>query len=183
MAHVVATGNAFALTRRPLAQDNPSAKLEVEIDLMWSVLPPSIVKANFGERTRDAFHVFEIIIGNKTSKTLLIRSAGVKLSNEGGNDLLAPFSSFQIVKGSIQEKSQMDRLCSNSLRENLIVDSNSQVRTWAFLPRSLLRTPDKNALDKPDQVRNIIRDLVLIGEVLSGEPITLSTKQEKALLP
>lgn len=175
MAHLVASGNTFAVTR-PHTQDPLPAKLEVPIDLMWSVLPPSLVKDNFGERTRNAFHVLEIIIGNNTSKTLLIKSAGVKLNVEGGNDLIVPFSSFQIVKLSVQEKSQMDRLCSYSFRENLIVDSNSQVRTLAFLPRSLLSTPDKKAVDKPDQVRKLVRDLVVIGNLFSGEPITLPSK-------
>jgi hypothetical protein len=172
VSHALASNNSQAFLQRSSQQHPPSAKPDVEIEVMWSVLPPKIAKDNFGERVSNSFYVVEIVIGNNTANGLLVTDVGIKLASGGQ----VPFASFQIVQQSIRDKSQLLRLCSFGFRGNLLVDSNHQVRTHAFFPRALLGIQDKKARDNPQEVRKLIADIFIVGRKLAAVKTSLPSK-------
>lgn len=54
-----------------------------QVDIMWAVVPQSIVKDNFGQRVGKLFYCIEVVIGNNTGYDLQIASVGFKLGPVG----------------------------------------------------------------------------------------------------
>lgn len=57
--------------------------LDPQVDVMWSVVPQSVAKDNFGQRVGKLFYCIEVVIGNDTGYDLQIAAVGFQLGPTG----------------------------------------------------------------------------------------------------
>jgi len=57
--------------------------LDPQVDVMWSVVPQSVVKDNFGQRVGKLFYCIEVVIGNSTGYDMQIAAVGFQLGPTG----------------------------------------------------------------------------------------------------
>lgn len=72
-----------------------------EVDVMWSVLPNSVTKDNFGGKVADQFYCIEAVIGNDSGYDLQLSSIGFTLPNLSSNRRI-PTTGYRTVRGSLE---------------------------------------------------------------------------------
>jgi hypothetical protein len=171
---LLAYGNALAFLPWSPKQDPSPPRLDERINLMWSVLPPKIVKDIFGKRVNEQFYVLEIVIANEASTSLVVRHGGVKLTSSQ-TDVVVPFATLRMVEASMRDKSQVVQLCLLGFNQNLVIDANRQTKTFAFLPRDLFRIADKNAANDPLEVKKQIANIVIVGTQFKEQAVSIGS--------
>jgi hypothetical protein len=95
--------------------------LDPQVDLMWAVVPMTIVGDNFGRAMRKKFYAIEVVIGNNTGYDLQIASVGFegakgpeidpKTGKWNGKwieiDHVAPSTGFKMARGSSERAKQL----------------------------------------------------------------------------
>ena len=100
------TFNVSGITAGP----KPPGLAGTQVDVMWSVLPPSVVGDNFGRKIKERYYGIEVVIGNNTGYDLQVASVGFtvpKLTDEAGG-YTVPSTGYRVARGSLQRRQELN---------------------------------------------------------------------------
>ena len=117
----------FLFLAANLSQAQPA--VDAQVDLMWKILPRTVVRDNFGSRVAKRYYAVEIMIGNNSGNDLQIAGVGFSMPackitgvtrgtpeseptfdcTDSTSLARIPTDSHQIVRGSLEREDQFGR--------------------------------------------------------------------------
>ncbi|HEY0407797.1 MAG TPA: hypothetical protein VGC89_18825 [Pyrinomonadaceae bacterium] len=89
----------------------PGLNNEGQVDVMWAVLPDSVVKDNFGGKVSNEYYAVEVVIGNDSGFDIQIASVGFTGGKDQNDNQIfnnkIPSTGFRITRGSLQRRQQL----------------------------------------------------------------------------
>jgi len=139
-----------------------TSSLQSQLDITWSVMPEEVVGKNFGRRIKNNYYCIAVAVGNTSVKDFKIIQLGFKLRREGSIDSIVPASGYRSLLHGLTAP-QVIRLCDQAFRDGLVVPSQVQIRTIAFLPKELFGKTERKGMNNPQDIQKSLGHIVLIG--------------------